>query len=189
MDRKRQLEKVSSSMLTRYDWRVLEAVVDILKPIKDATKVLESESKPTINRLAETIFDIEVRMDEIRSKNDVPSEAKLFSKELKRSIQKRFPNYGLGDKHVGFANFLDPRLKGIHLEQIGRFNDYIHSVKIALSGVDGIGTSEDVDMTEERLVDDAALTPTLKLLKKKFNPLSSTFDSRSNGEKVAEKEV
>ena len=43
MDRKRQLEKVSSSMLTRYDWRILEAVVDILKPIKDATKVLESE--------------------------------------------------------------------------------------------------------------------------------------------------
>ena len=55
--------------------------------------------------------------------------------------------------------------------------------------VDGIGTSEDVDMTEERLEDDAALTPTLKLLKKKFNPLTSTFDSRSNGEKVAEKEV
>ena len=55
--------------------------------------------------------------------------------------------------------------------------------------VDGIGTSEDVDMTEERLEDDAALTPTLKLLKKKFNPLSSTFDSRSNGEKVAEKEI
>ena len=54
----------------------------VLKPLKTATKLLESESEPTINRLAEIVFDEEERLKEfIRSDvSDVVS--KDFAKIL-----------------------------------------------------------------------------------------------------------
>ena len=185
MDRKRQLDKVSESMLNREDWRVLDAVVKILRPVKIATKVLESETEPTINRVAETIFDAEEHLKDVDSDESAPDKAKHFAKNLRKSLQRRFPNFGLDEKVVGFGNFLDPHLKGVHLDQIGRLEQYVNAVSKAISGYE----APSGDTEEEIVIENEKLTPTEKLLRKKNNPLSEVFDIRSSGVKEAEEEI
>ena len=186
MDRKRQLDKVSKIMLNRNEWRVLEAIVSILKPVKIATKVMESDSEPTINRVSETMFDIDEHLKDVMKDASVPPKAQLFARRLRRSFQRRFPNFGLDDKTVGFANFLDPRLKGVHLEQCGKFEDYMEAVVRAIRGYEDPRdehAEEDFENNREKL------TPTEKLLMKKKTQLSELFDERTKGEKAAEKEI
>ena len=45
MDRRQELEGVSGAVLSRKQWRLLAKLVEILKPLKTATKVLESETE------------------------------------------------------------------------------------------------------------------------------------------------
>ena len=101
----------------------------VLKPLKTATKLLESESEPTINRLAEIAFDEEERLKEfIRSDvSDVVSED--FAKILLADLRERFPNHGIDCLASCYGNFLDPRLKGIHLEEIGELHDYDEGIR------------------------------------------------------------
>ena len=115
----------------------------------------------------------------------VPSKAKHFAKNLRKSLQRRFPNFGLDEKVVGFGNFLDPHLKGIHLDQIGRLEEYVNAVTKAISGYE----APSGDTEEEIVKETEKLTPTEKLLRKKNNPLSEVFDIRSSGVKEAEKEI
>ena len=92
---------------------------------------------------------------------------------------------------MGFGNFLDPRLKGIHLDQVGRLEAYINSVKRAILTTH-VAETEDVVRNENNdnpAIDVANLTPTERLLKKKFNPLSDVFDTKSQEVKAAEKEL
>ena len=186
MDRKRQLDKASKYLLSRSDWRNLEEILNILKPVKIATKLMEGESDPTINRIAETMFDIDQQLNDKVKDLSVPPTAKLFAKKLKRSFQKRFPNFGLDDKTTGFANFLDPRLKGVHLGQCELLDSYKKSVVRAVRGYDGGSENNEVESENNN---GKMLTPTEKLLKNQSNRLSEVFDDRSRGEKDAEKEI
>ena len=120
MDRKRQLDEVSHAIPTRQEWRVLEGIIKILKPVKIVTKVFESQTNPTINRVAEEIFNLEEQLKEMINDEEEHSNVKAFAKNLRRSIQRRFPDYALGEKIVGFGNFLDPRLKGIRKAHLRR---------------------------------------------------------------------
>ena len=45
-----------------------------------------------------------------------------FAKELKRNLEKRFPNHGLNVFERRAANYLDPHLKGIHLRKFKQFD-------------------------------------------------------------------
>ena len=72
--------------------RVLEAVVKILRPVKIATKVLESETEPTINRLAEDIFDMEEHLKDAVDDESVSTKSKHFAKNLRMSLKRRFAN-------------------------------------------------------------------------------------------------
>ena len=112
-------------------------------------------------------------------------------KNFKRSNQRRFSDYALGEKIVGFGNFLDPRLKGIHLDQVGRMEAFTNSVKRAILTTHTAET-EDVVRNEKNnnpAFDVANLTPTERVLRKKFNPLSDVFDTKSQEVKAAEKEL
>ena len=96
MERRRELDSVSASILTRSQWRMLEDLLDILKPLKTATKVLESETQPTINRVAEIIFDESSRLKDI-IKDDGDENIKEFARHLLADIKERFPEFGLLD--------------------------------------------------------------------------------------------
>ena len=69
----------------------------VLEPQKTATKLLESESEPTINRLAEIVFDEEERLKEfIRS--DVSDVA---SKDFAKFLQSRISRHLMTKKKSG----------------------------------------------------------------------------------------
>ena len=77
-------------------------------------------------------------------------------------------------------------LKGVHLEQCGKFDDYMEAVVRATRGYEDPSdeqTEEDSENNKKKL------TPTEKLLMKKSTRLSEVFDERTKGEKAAEKEI
>ena len=55
MDRNSDLDSVSEYVFNRDEWRQLQAAVEILKPVKVVTKVLVTETEPSINRVAECL--------------------------------------------------------------------------------------------------------------------------------------
>ena len=191
MDRKRLLDDVSHIIPNRIEWRILESVTKILKPVKICTKVFENQSEPSVNRVAEELFNVEEQLKDVIGDVTEHMYVKHFAKNLRRSLQRRFPDYGLNEKIFGFANFLDSRLKGIHLEQVGAMEKYTEAVTkaIAGSGEDGMEDILEVDQSNNNNAPQVKVTPTEKLLRKKFDPISNVFETKSKGEVAAEKEL
>ena len=71
MDRREQLDRIFQCVLNQREWRLLKASITVLKPIKDAMKVFEQESSPTINRVAETMYDVKETLSRIVSDKSV----------------------------------------------------------------------------------------------------------------------
>ena len=102
MDRTRDLDKVSNYVLNREDWRRLEALLDILKPVKVLTKILETQADPSINRLSEGLYNLDEGLKEESENVMKPSATRAYAKNLRRHLQQRFPSYGLIHKVVLF---------------------------------------------------------------------------------------
>ena len=192
MDRSRYLDKVNKYIPSREEWRILQEAVEILEPVKSATKVLESETEPTLNRLAEVLYDIseglKVKSDDMAT----PRFAKAYAKNLSKNIKARFPNYGLDQSVVAYANFLDPHLKGIHVKQMKLMDVIKKKVNDSIAGFSVEAEAMVVDNNNEeaeRNVEVENLTGTEKLLQKQRNPLSNVFDEGGSGEKEADREI
>ena len=116
MDRHDQLQNVSQHIPDRNEWKLLGSMVEVLKPVKSVTKVFESESKPTINKVVENIFDLVEILKEEAVLDSNPAVTKTYAKSLEKYLIKRFPQFGLKDDAVALGNLLDPGLKGVHLK-------------------------------------------------------------------------
>ena len=186
MDRNRQLDKVSNSVLNRTEWRILEGLIDVLKPVKELTILLQVQSSPTINRLGEGLFNIVEGLKHFVDNQENSKEARSYAKKLHASFMKRFPNYGLDEKIVAFANFFDPHLKGIHLKKVGNLIEIKGKVKKLMSyGTDqnvSIGENEPVNLNRE----DSELTATEKLINIEVN---SSTNSASDKDKKKDREL
>ena len=119
MDRNQELERVSRYILNRDDWRILKALVDILEPVKVLTTILEAQLKPSINRITEGLFDIDEGLKVKMEDPAKPAVSRSYARNFKNHLKVRFPKFGLDTKVVLLANFIDPRLRGIHIEQEG----------------------------------------------------------------------
>ena len=185
MDRQGELDNASASVLSRKQWRLLEELMKVLKPLKTATKLLESESEPTINRLAEIVFDEEERLKEFIRSEVSDDVTKHFARNLLADLRQRFPNHGLDCLASCYGNFLDPRLKGIHLEEIGELHDYVEGItrNISTYDVEKEGQDDESDVSDVN----ENLTPTEKLLRKK-NPAQNQ-EVKSKSVIAAEKEI
>ena len=121
MDRNRDLDSVSEYVFNRDEWRQLQAAVEILKPVKVI----------------------------IRDVN-MPRLAKAYAKNLKNNMASKFPKYGMDEKLIAYGNFLDPHLKGIHLEQENMLDDVIDSIKkMTKDVVTGRDVNRVIDLLEE----------------------------------------
>ena len=165
---------------------IARGVDESIETFENGNKQLESESEPTINRLAETVFEEEERLkDFIRSDvSDVVS--KDFAKNLLADLRERFPNHGLDCLASCYGNFLDPRLKGIHLEEIGELHDYVEGITRNISTYE---VEKEAEEDDESIVSDVNenLTPTEKLLMKKTPAQNQEVKSKSVI--AAEKEI
>ena len=185
MDRKKELESVSESVLTRMQWRRLEKLVEILNPLKVDTKVLESEKEPTINRVAEIIFDESARLKEIIN-GDNEDCIKEFARHLLADIKNRFPKLGFHDLTVRYANFLDPRLKGIHLRETNELETTRADIERHLSTFDE-GTEGVEEGDEEKDINEN-LTATQKLLQVEGSS-STSVEMTPKYTKTAKREI
>ena len=141
-------------------------MVKLLKPIHDSIKILESEKIPTLHRVIERIYTLNEILKQFINNNSNNKIGLKFAKELKASLERRFPNNGTDNKFRRIANYISPSYKGIHLE-----NDQLEQVKIDIklffALIDLPTDSNNVTSAHDDDDDDSTLSPTSKL-KKKF---------------------
>ena len=108
--------------LSRSEWKLLEGAVKLLEPFKETTKVWQYESIPTINLVVDRIYCMEEELLEFIANRNNDKFGITFAKELKRNLEKRFPNHGLNVFERRAGNYLDPHFKGIHLRKFKKFD-------------------------------------------------------------------
>ena len=108
--------------LSKNDWKLLEGAVRILEPFRETTKMWQFESIPTVNLVVERVYCMEEGLRDFI--NDVENDkfGITFAREMKKNLEKRFPNYGLDVFVRRAANYLDPHFKGIHLKMFRYFD-------------------------------------------------------------------
>ena len=111
--------------LTPAQWKLLEGACVNLKHFKETNKALEGEKEPTINKVLERIYINHELLDQFIDdpKNSRDKHGVTFAKKLKEMLEKRFPNKGLDCPLRRAANYLDPKLKGLHLKESNQFEE------------------------------------------------------------------
>ena len=109
--------------LTAAQWKLLEGACVNLKHFKETNKALEGEKEPTINKVLERIYINHELLDQFINdpQNSRDKHGVTFAKKLKEMLEKRFPNKGLLCPLRRAANYLDPKLKGLHLREKNLF--------------------------------------------------------------------
>lgn len=105
-----------------HHWALMEGAITVLEPIRKLTKALEGDREPTINKVIERLYTTDSIIDDFiaNPENARKKKGVIFARELKKNLNKRFPNHGMDNRLRRAANFLDPRFKGIHLDSAGR---------------------------------------------------------------------
>ena len=142
---------------TAADWKLLAGAVTILKPFLLATKAWEAEATPTINLVVERLYTLHITLNDFTTQSNCRY-ALSFARTLKRKLEERFPNQGMDVEERCFANYLDPRFKGIHLALVAMKGRIKESIKEKF----GEGMHHTDNILDE--VDMAPLSPTSKLL-------------------------
>ena len=152
--------------LTPSEWRLIGVAVALLEPVRDTVLALEGEKEPTMDRVLERIYTMHCLLDEFISN---PSNSGIgFGRELRRQLEKRFPEKGTNNPLACMANFLSPKLKGIDLEE----SDKLESTKDLIEKEwNKMKASDDslLSAVEEQpgeADEDIELSPTSKLRKK-----------------------
>jgi hypothetical protein len=152
----------SSKALDRSQWKLLEGAVHVLKSLKETTKVFEAEKTPTINRVIERIYTNQMELTEFIENPENNRNEVTFARELKRNLEKRFPNLGMDLSLRRMANFLDPSFKGLHLSVKNLLDDTKTEIETEAKKFD----CQDVENEETEVADNSAiLSPTSKLRK------------------------
>ena len=136
--------------LSKNDWKLLEGAVRILEPFRETTKMWQFESIPTVNLVVERVYCMEEGLRDFI--NDVENDkfGITFAREMKKNLEKRFPNYGLYVIVRRAANYLDPHFKGIHLKMFR----YFDATKAEIEKV----SAEEQNQEEEIVIDTSEKT-------------------------------
>ena len=142
------------------EWKLLEGAVKLLKPFLVATKVLEAESTPTINLVIEQVFKLKSSLEVFIAKPQNCQYGVTFARYLLKHLEKRFPNCGADRFERSAANYVDPRLKGVHLGKLNMLEDTKERIDLNYSTPE-----DDEEIDSEREETNLELSPTSKLLK------------------------
>ena len=86
----------------------------------------------TSNTVVEPLFIIRSNLTNFIANQGNSITGKKFAKELVKNLDKRFQDCGTCIEENSFANYLDPKLKGVHLKQFGKFELYKIKLKCKL---------------------------------------------------------
>ena len=85
--------------LTQAEWKLIEGAIKILKIVTDTIETLEAEKVPTMHRVAERIYTMHGIIDTFTS-NPMNNKSGIgFARELKRQLEKRFPDKGTKESY------------------------------------------------------------------------------------------
>ena len=154
--------------LTRNEWKLMEGAVKLLKPFKETTKVLQYESIPTINLVIDRVYCMEEFLTEFIGNRANDKFGITFAKELKKNLEKRFPNHGTNVFEIRAANFLDPHFKGIHLRKFKQLDSTKQQIEECIN--DALENPDEVmipplpgETNNNREVDQGNMSPTHNL--------------------------
>ncbi len=97
-------------------WKVLEAIVPILKSFERATEALTREDSPTLSQVPVLVFSLYQKMQRVNEDDD--DVAKMLKESLKTNLAKRFDldqdgHFENPQSPVVIAAYLDPRYKSM----------------------------------------------------------------------------
>ena len=170
--------------ITPLEWKLISGATALLEPVKDTVEALEGEKEPTMDRVLERIYSMHCVLDEFIAD---PSNSGIgFGRELRRQIERRFPEKGTTKPLACMANFLSPKLKGIHLEE----SDKLESTKDLIEEEwNKMKTADDsvlsaVGEQPREPDEDIELSPTSKLRRKVQARSQSTVAQQRRGNRI-----
>ena len=153
------------------DFIMIKAAVKVLEKCKVTTKVFEKEKVPTIPLVVERLYTVDVELEEIIKEAKEQRNGQMvvnFTKMLREKLEVRFPKFGTDRELHRFGNYLNPCLKGLHLQLLHIFEDTKDEMEEKL-GEWKIGEKDEIELEEEMEVTEppAKLTIT-EMLKRKM---------------------
>ena len=155
-------EKWSDLELTKNEWKQVEGAVKVLEPVKHFIKELEAEKEPTMQKTIAELFKVHHVLKTFINNINNCGFGIGFARELKKQIEKRFPNKGADSKERRQANYLTPQYRGAHLDAVNKLEVTRAEIKekVEMETVDAV-----TDNNVELEASDVQLSPTSKLIK------------------------
>ena len=109
------------------EFEVAKAVTKCLEPMKITTKMWESDKEPTLHLVIKQLYNIRsILEEESRSSRYV----KMFARNLKKQVDKRFKDCGCQNKWFSLAHWFDPDMRGLILKEFpGRYDRTVQDVR------------------------------------------------------------
>ena len=101
-------------------WRILKQLRDILTPMETVTKVWESETEPTMDKVGVEVYNLKIVWEEmLKREEDGYYQSNLldepavlcFLRSLLANLERRFPQLGMDTDLAAWGNILNPRFK------------------------------------------------------------------------------
>ena len=135
--------------------------------LKDKEVVPMKEKTPTINLVAQRVYHHTEKLKEYINNKKNKGFGVVFARELLKQMNIRFPQHGLNSDVVAYGNFLDPRIKGIHLRIHNKFDSCCEALEESAKRLGFTVATANDDPGKDAKSDDT-LTP-LEKLKRKYD--------------------
>ena len=171
-------------VLSLHEFKVAETIVKVLQCIKRVSKLWEADLTPTIHLVVRELYNVRSVLETFEASTD--KYVANFACELKKHINRRFPNVGTGIIINSVGHFLDPEYRGAILQEYP--GSYVAAqekiIQIASKFCGDVTITSNVasePQTSNVEVDDS-LTPAQKLLLRQRQSQNNSFQgvSRSN---------
>ena len=97
-------------------FKVMEAVCRVLEEPLRATKIWEADKSETIHVVTQELYNMTCNLENLSDSPTESQSVKEFAKMLLGRLNARFPNHGTEDLLQAMGNYLNPDLRGLHLE-------------------------------------------------------------------------
>jgi hypothetical protein len=121
---------LGSLMISRDDLFYMRGVCSLLEPFEIFSNLASSDKGPTLHHVVHQVASIKRKLQLVieRRRMHFTYEVDAVARELLLQLDRRFPDGGTACIEYATAHFLDPRYKGIGLEDYGRYDETKASV-------------------------------------------------------------
>ena len=115
-------------ILDQTEWKIVEAIITVLKMPQLITKLWEADTKPTVHLVVKELYNLENNL--LKLSKDRDSYVNNLSEILLREVKRRFRCFGAEEKVPAVAHYLDPATHGIVLEEVDLMESTKANIKL-----------------------------------------------------------